>query len=375
MLKSICLSNFKCFERLEMSCTPLTVLCGLNGMGKSSVFQSLLVVRQSINQTGKLLPDELILGGPLTELGTGQDVLYEDAQNSEIGIEFQHQKNLNSYGVSFKYVSGSDRLYAAEKNERNEECSLQLWSSTPPIGGDLFYVNAERIGPRKLYPLSETVTHLGNIGIRGEYALSYWNSRKETVFEKNDPRGTNHEVRKLTAILDYWLNSISPGAHLLLSSIPDADSLLAQFSFDRPGDIDTRPFRTTNVGFGLSYTLPVLISLLASPGTLCLIENPEAHLHPQGQTMLAKLSVLAAKAGVQVMVETHSDHYLDGVRIAVRDGLIEPEQVAIHYFERNEGTSTISSPQIDPDGRLSNWPIGFFDQRDKNLAQLLVPKS
>ena len=83
-------------------------------------------------------------------------------------------------------------------------------------------------------------------------------------------------------------------------------------------------------------------------------------MHPQGQTKLAELAVLASKAGVQILVETHSDHFLDGVRIAVRNGQIPPEQVAIHYFERVEGKSTISSPEIDSDGRLSFWPTGFF---------------
>ena len=115
--------------------------------------------------------------------------------------------------------------------------------------------------------------------------------------------------------------------------------------------------------------LPVILALLSPPGTLCLIENPEAHLHPRGQTKLAELAARAAKAGVQVFAETHSDHFIDGVRIAVRDGLITPGDAEFHYFEREGNMTVVTSIQVDADGRLSRWPSGFFDQYDDNLAR------
>ncbi|MDE2816578.1 MAG: DUF3696 domain-containing protein [Chloroflexota bacterium] len=121
--------------------------------------------------------------------------------------------------------------------------------------------------------------------------------------------------------------------------------------------------------------MPVILALLAQPNTLCMIENPEAHLHPRGQTKLAELAALAASVGVQVFVETHSDHFIDGVRIAVRDGIITPEDTAFHYFERDGSHTVVSSPQVDQDGRLSRWPAGFFDQHEENLARLIAPRA
>ena len=174
---------------------------------------------------------------------------------------------------------------------------------------------------------------------------------------------------RLLDVVDFWLQEVTPGVHLQLETIQDADAILAGFSFDRPGDVETRRYRATNVGFGLSYVLPVLTGLLADAGTLCLLENPEAHLHPRGQTRLAELAVRASLAGVQVIAETHSDHFMDGVRIAVRNGLIQPEDVAFHYFARDGGRTVVSSPQVGADGRLSEWPAGFFDQHEDNLIK------
>ena len=360
MLQKVKLSNFKCFESLEMSCAPLTLLCGLNGMGKSTVIQALLVLRQSIEAVLYPVPDELVLIGDRTDLGTGADVLFEGAKTNIIGIELHGVDIAEPYSLEFEYGWRADRLLTSKESKTYQDGMANGWEEAPPIGGDVFYVNAERVGPRKLYPLLETAGRRGNIGVRSEMALAHWHARQSLVLRDDDPRGAGQSARTLSAILEYWLDAVSPGAHLQLEAIEGADALMARFSFDRPGDVETRPYRATNVGFGLSYTLPVLIALLSARGTMCLIENPEAHLHPRGQTKLAELAVAASRAGVQVLVETHSDHFIDGVRIAVHDGLILPEEVAIHYFERDGDKSVISSPALDRDGRLSSWPSGFF---------------
>ena len=147
-------------------------------------------------------------------------------------------------------------------------------------------------------------------GLGSEYALNYLNMKQNELLAEDDPRCAASSSHRVIDVLDEWLQEISPGAHLQLETVRAADALIAGFSFDRPGDVASRRFRATNVGFGLSYTLPVIIALLSESGTLCLIENPEAHLHPRGQTKLAELAVRASLADVQVIVETHSDHFM-----------------------------------------------------------------
>lgn len=396
MLTRLELRNFKCFESLELHISPLTLLCGLNGMGKSSVIQALLLLRQS-HITGEL-DEGLVLGGDLVDLGTGQDVLFEDATSETIEFSLQHSDVPEVLRLGYEYSKDGNRLGAVHRgvgftdhgshlretpaNQRAPRVSClpslrhrRQWDDLPPLGGRVLYVNAERIGPRKIHQHSEVMARHGKIGTRGEFALNYLASTQDQLMPERDPRCECTPSRRLFDIVEHWLQEVSPGAHLKLETVPDADAIIAGFSFARHGDVDTRRYRSTNVGFGLSYIIPVLIALLEPKGSLCLIENPEAHLHPRGQTKLAELAVRASLAGVQVIVETHSDHFLDGVRIAVRNEITVPDRVAIHYFQRVGTRAEVSSPTVDANGRLSSWPEGFFDQHEENLSRLLAPRT
>ena len=419
MLRNIKLIHFKCFEQLELNCKQLNLLCGLNGMGKSSVIQALLVLRQSF-EIGELLAGRLALNGERVAMGTGADVLFEDAEHDVLEFVLENDKTKIPWEMEFDCLrtsmadildTSSSRTRAIksqteeevdkflkkrrdkDQSQIDEEASREIsreifqevfakfsympieWRNMPPFGGEFVYINAGRVGARQLYPVStDVLTRRGDFGESGEYAWDYLNRHQNDLLQADDPRCVEGSDRRLSTVVDHWLQDVCPGAHLQLEEVGAADALIAGFTFDRKGDVASRRHRATNVGFGLSYALPVILALLSKPGALCLIENPEAHLHPRGQTKLAELAARASKAGVQVIAETHSDHFMDGVRIAVRDGLIESEDAAFHYFERKGNQTVVTSPQIDSDGRLSSWPIGFFDQHDENLARLLAPK-
>jgi predicted ATPase len=103
-----------------------------------------------------------------------------------------------------------------------------------------------------------------------------------------------------------------------------------------------------------------------------IVDSPEAHLHPRGQSRIGCFLAQAAACG-QILIETHSDHVLNGIRLAVRDGLIAPADVAIYFFECNvpdETRSKVLRLLVDKDGNLDLWPTGFFDQSERDLARL-----
>jgi len=117
-----------------------------------------------------------------------------------------------------------------------------------------------------------------------------------------------------------------------------------------------------DVGVGVSQTLPVLVALhAAKPGQLVYIEQPEIHLHPRAQTAMAQILAKAAKRGVRVVVETHSSLLILGIQTLVAEGEIEPELIKLHWFERRNGRTEITSRDLDETGAFGDWPEDFAD--------------
>jgi predicted ATPase len=127
------------------------------------------------------------------------------------------------------------------------------------------------------------------------------------------------------------------------------------------------------MGFGVSYALPVVVAALRAPqGGLLIVENPEAHLHPAGQSAMGELLALAAGDGVQVLLETHSDHVINGIRRAVVEQTVRlpTKDVAIHFVLDEPAEEPVTTISLDQTGTLSAWPPGFFDQIERDLAQI-----
>lgn len=362
MIRQLTIKNFKCFGDQEVTLGRLTVLAGLNGTGKSSVIQTLLVLRQSgLCANGD--PAALRWQGRLIDLGSFRDVLCENANEDiiELTVAFDHPKDHSIRNC--QDIAGNTLMRHGFPGAASS--SLYRWS--------MFYVPADRLGPQKALPFLEQ-GHDSNtpLGAHGEHIL--WFLEKYGTQKLGRPVRLDQSPKNtLLAQTNEWIKLISPGAELEIDSMPNADLALGGFSFFQPGDVKTRPFRPTNVGFGLSYALPVVVALLtAKDDDLVLVENPEAHLHPAGQTRLAELAARSAAAGAQVILETHSDHVLDGIRLAVHDALVDPGQVVLHYFERRGMEVRVTTPAVGADGRLDAWPDGFFDEHEKNLARLIA---
>ena len=372
MIKQITLSNFKCFQSQTFDLREFTMLAGLNGMGKSSLIQSLLLLRQS-HQQGLIKAGGVSLNGDLVHLGTARDALYDGAAEEII-----------SFGVAFKGDKRAEWNFSAEGSDDMLE---QLTADVDPrvFSQNLFtsachYLQAERIGPRTSFQVSDhQVRRHRQLGPKGEYAAHFLS------VHGRDPialKALAHTEAKSEALIDQveaWTASVSPGARIHATALEQIDLVNLRYSFVTDRAVSNE-FRATNVGFGLTYTLPILVAILTSErGGLLLLENPEAHLHPKGQVEIGRLLARAAQAGVQVIMEPHSDHILNGMRIAVHEGEASADKVRLFYFTRKaEGDvsrAEVIQVAVDGDGRLDQWPDGFFDQWDKALSALLWPKT
>jgi predicted ATPase len=364
MLQKIGLKNFKRFLNQDLYLSNLNLLSGLNGMGKSSVIQSLLLLRQS-HQQSLLKSVGLALNGDLVQIGTAQDALHSEAQQDTIGFELI----LNSQDCIkwvFEYNSQADVLALSSPPVPNKTWSLNLFTD------NFQYLKAERVGPRSSFMMSDfQVRQHRQLGIQGEYTAHYLSLFGNT--EKIASPALAHPAEDSLNLLrqvEAWLGEISPGTRISVRATPEMDLVNLQFSFS-----GGTKYRSTNVGFGITYTLPIIVAVLAAkPGDLLLIENPEAHLHPKGQAQMGELMARAASIGIQMIVETHSDHVLNGIRIAVHGGRLKPEDVTLNFFQQQQSNNSfIVSPKIDRNGRIDQWPDGFFDEWDKSLDILLEP--
>lgn len=365
MIDELEINNFKCFESLKLKLKPLNVLMGLNGMGKSTVIQSLLLLRQSYQENGLL---GLKLNGKYVMLGNGSDVLSERAEEER--IEFYIKEEAGSLITHYTYIPESDLLPNCQlENEifENEKSVL--------LGDRFLYLSAYRIEPRALYRIAdEKELQKREFGNNGELAVYYLSVCGSQSVENDCVIYNSMEDRSLSEQVRCWLSLISPGILPQIFVNPTLRNAELRFGF-REGTEKTNAYKNVNVGFGITYVLPVIIALLtAKPGDLLLLENPEAHIHPAGQRWLGELIALASSGGVQVIVETHSDHVINGIRLAVKKKKISSDKAGIFFFYKDEKSDyrhKVISPAIDQNGKIDIWPKGFLDEWDNALLGLL----
>lgn len=371
MIRQIHIVDFKAFSTLNnLRCAPLTLLSGVNSSGKSTVLQAMLLLRQSAQQ-GLLQQGRLALNGDLAQLGTATDVLNERSNGEKLELGLSLLDDTQARWM-FAYDRAADVLTVSGALPDPKVFSEALFDDR------FHYLSADRLGPRTHFEMSEyQVREHQQLGSRGEFSAHYLAAFGEkshlSAIHRALPRSPS---RKLRDLVEAWLSVISPGVRLRLTPITGSDVVQMSFAFATSRE-ESSYYRPTNVGFGLTYTLPILVALLsAKPGHLVLLENPEAHLHPRGQAQLGRLLALCAADGVQVIVETHSDHVLNGIRLAVRGKELAPDQTAVHFFERIEAHDgavlhTVTTPLLDKTGRFDRWPDGFFDEWERSLDALL----
>ncbi|CAL9421527.1 hypothetical protein SUDANB60_01842 [Streptomyces sp. enrichment culture] len=372
MITRLTLVNFKAFRRLELCLGPLTLLTGLNSSGKSSVLQAFALLRQSFAFDRITTPAEgLLLNGEFVEMGTARDVLHDDFGPADDLLE------TDAPVVGFVVEAGEPSQYIAfyDLQQPDEDVmvaqrpGLSRWLELP-----FQYLHADRITPAVTYPRSRQIAiDRGFLGVRGEHTVNFLRHNAEREIADGPLRHPDAISPQLLDQTVAWMQELCPGVNLQADAIEGTDFVRLSYGFGGTAGINaTRRRRPTNVGFGLTYALPIVVACLtATPESLILLENPEAHLHPKGQSRMAALLSAAAATGAQLIVETHSDHVLNGVRIAVKQGVLQPEDAVVHYFQGNGAGTQVVTPRIDKDGMLQEWPEGFFDEWENSLDQLL----
>lgn len=372
MITKISIENFKSIFNEEIEVGNLNLFTGVNGSGKSTFLQAMLILRQSY-LSGNLYrkPQSITLGDQdkLVSLGTFKDVLCQQAikEAEKIRIKISFTNN------ELNYLSNN---YSTENRNMNNvygELSQDIFQFE---NENLFndrcqYLAAERIQPDEDYPRFQNNELLGK---RGEFTAHYIEKygTKDITINELSLKESPSSLTLINQIND-WMSEISNSIEVITEENLKTNRIELSYQYKMKDGTPTQNHKPQNVGFGITHTLPIVTAILsAKPYDIIIIENPETHLHPRGQSRLAHLFAKAAQNNVQLFIETHSDHIVNGLRVAVKKNLIDKEKVYLNYFSKTEQNLTkIEKIIVQKGGGLENWPDGFFDEWDNLLNELL----
>lgn len=429
MLSQIKLKNFKIFkEETTFSLAKINLLTGINGRGKSSLLQALLLMRQSIEQDENT--SQIYLNGNCVRLGSFEDVSNTDSTDNAVSIAFSlhnAEKDL-AIDLNYSFVENSSNHSALDlkkleihanqdffnkysqkttktieisRNTKSSEIPyIEKWLDTDSVFdsnanlnalhrafflyikmnnevfmaseylnkfNEIHYVSADRIGPKDFY-LKENLGKFVNVGAKGEMTANVLAYKSKTDFLVNDTLCLGDDAKTLIQQTEEWLKAIFGNAKF---TIDDSSREVIYLLYNTTSS--AHRYKPSNVGFGFSYILPIIVSgLIAQKGEILIVENPEAHLHPRAQSKLTEFLSRVASTGVQVFIESHSEHILHGLQKTVinQEVNIDNEDINVLYFHEKEKGYFTQIP-ITSEGKIEAWEDGFFDQIESDLDTIL----
>lgn len=408
-------------SRIEIR--PLTILAGANSSGKSSIMQPLLLMKQTLEASYD--PGPLLLDGSNVRITSVGQILSkcETTRNFVVGLEVSMNSDLSELWITYKKnsknrleiekvvhrKSGSgislspqmthDEILKIANVEdvfqkiHSEDFQLQLRVIRNRCFLNIGFSSLDRkvVDSSGMFPFLEKFFNsvinmsspqssfeysiLGLLhvpGLRGNPERIY----KTTAIGRNYPGTFENYVASIIShwqaekneclkILAQMLTTLGLTSKVSAKSVNDTQVELRVgrlLKSVRGGDIDL--VSIADVGFGVSQVLPVLVALLvAEPGQLVYVEQPELHLHPKAQYAMAEILAEASQRGVKVVVETHSVLILRRVQTLVAGGELEADLVKLHWFSRSpkDGTTSIKSSDLDDNGAFGDWPEDFGD--------------
>jgi predicted ATPase len=364
--------GFKCFDHLELELSGLTLFTGFNGAGKSTAIQTLLLVSQSLRTAPN--GDRIDLDGPLLHLGTALDVARSESQG-RMSFAFEEDGVQAIWNLTaerrVRYLKVEQATFSADGESVHTACVAAPVSHAASIlcekVSGLTFLGASRLFSNTAWPSPSIITPFGDVGKSGEFA-PYWHFQIADEEVAKERRHPDEERTTVRGQVDAYLSQLFPGAMANTDQLAGSDLIRLDLALGSSGWV-----RPGNIGFGLTYAFPLIVAMLAArPGQLVIVDSPEAHLHPRAQSELGKIVSQFAAAGVRMLVETHSDHFLNGVRLAIKQGTLAPSQASIYFFggssQQDHGVQKLN---IDDSGEIDHWPPGFFDQAESDLGRLL----
>lgn len=392
MITSLKIDNLKSFVNSgDLKFSRVNLLTGLNGRGKSTIIQSLLLIAQSYDSEKGI--NKVSLKGRFVDLGTFDDVLRRDSKSTDIGIDITTNDETDS-NISFVLSRDGNDPKSAKINDMwvDDKSRMELISSQSLIVSE----NDELIITEKGAPIIGEVEDkiLGStsdvLGLRQFRNVCFISADREggintkrSDIDWSPKLGVGIHGQYVMNMLEYastdqrmeinqWYMNILDGGYVITKEDKERNEI--SMYIDPAGS--EHGFKPSNVGFGYSYILTILVALvMAEEGSMMFIENPEAHLHPSAQARLvAAIIEIAKKRNFQVFIESHSDHVVHGLQLSVKKEIIDHTELTVLFFGFDADTPNLTEVcqlDITEDGHIENPPSGFFDQAEQDLSTLI----
>lgn len=435
MLTHLKLENFKIWRSTgPIRLAPITLLLGTNSSGKSSLIQSLLLIRQTVKGDDPNL--DLNLGNPdagdSVTLGQFKDLLCRHSAASEstsatqVGIEFRWSDHGAADGSTLfsarynKGPAGSAELAYLRLGKDGQGFSVQrrkpgiyrlsLATQAKPLGQSADFrpersfafsastlnklgAQAESIkpiGPALLNELGRIIylgpvrrlaqrdyvwagrmpAHIGDDGAKAVDALIASGVARQLATKRRQPLPAEARLFEKTI---HWLKEMNLADGLSIRALGGSAR------YELLIENDDQASNLKDVGVGVSQVLPVIVAaLFAQPGHIVIVEEPESHLHPLAQSKLAELfAEISKERNVQFIVETHSEHLFRRMQTLLAKQQVSTSEAAMYFVERHGKSAKLRVLELDDYGRVKNWPEGFFGNaigETRELARLMFER-
>lgn len=361
---NLSIEGYKCFkEETTFELNNITLLTGANSAGKSSVIQSLLLLKKiskgSITESNPWIDLDLNDPNYALELGKYDDIKSRSDNDYEDFLNDSHPTDigfvLNEGKAKIELTHNKD----TENNVKVSSDEQSIESFKKYLDKGFVYLNAERMAPHYMYKNTDNADYCDCHGTNTGNVIQKHENDNCSIKRAY----SNSDKNKWSIELDNWINYIFPDVAVQVVS-----------SGEDHYQVKVLGNTATNVGFGITYALPILVSGLTVPeGGMLLVENPEAHLHAKAQSNMGYFLARMAAAGVRVIIETHSEHVVNGIRRMIVEGKTEMshEDMTIYFFQNKQGIKGIMEITMDEYGNLSDFPEDFFDQVRQDMFKLM----
>ena len=398
MITELRARNFKSWQDTgAMRFAPLTGLFGANSSGKSSILQVLLLLKQTVERPPNW-NEPLYFGGDgsLVNLGNFGAVIYQHRPdlNLEMSISWEPIKSVY---IAPRQLTLPDDVVIKDLNQirhyPEEPTNIIFSTNITPSAVESFYYETPRNrfyvrGSNNLFrcygyrsPLVEVQKLFSQFEEAFENLFSrilYLGPLREQprhhyIWKGDHPKGIGQEGEKaIPALLSGRIRRLPIDEQILnwLQRLELIDSYNLRPISDTNQDYEFLvkkykggpEVRLTDVGFGVSQVLPVLIlCYYALEGSILILEQPEAHLHPKVQTELADVLIDVVKnRNLQIILESHSEYLLSRLQRRIAEKEIAAADTALYFCEIKDGTSEIEQLNVDEYGNIRNWPQDFF---------------